>query len=393
MGDVTDPSPTNNTTGIVDSNPHLHPSSPYYVHPADNPTTILYQPVLTSENYATWVRGFRKALSAKDKLGYIDVTIVKPEVPADMPYWQRCDDLVGNWVCNSCEPEIGRSVMSFDTAHEIWMDLKSRFAQSNATKLYAIKQSISTLKQEHNSVAQYYTQLKTLWDQLDSFRPPTPCICHAGKSIIEQHNQDRAMEFLQGLQDRFYALRSQLLVTEPLPSAAKLYNLVRQEEEQQGINSAAVPIVESAALAASHTDARSQRPSSQFRPVPGNSSYGNKRPRPFYDHCNRHGHTRLVCWKLHGYPNDSSKAVAHNATHNALATVAIPAHLSAAPSITAEQYAQLLNLLNPNSNSVVSPLAANCAVVDKPIDVQLPDGSFTSVSHIGPSNEQGDWME
>ncbi|XP_026400499.1 uncharacterized protein LOC113296403 [Papaver somniferum] len=156
MGDNNDSLTGNNNTGI-DSNPHLHPSSPYYVHPADNPTTILYQPVLTSENYATWVRGFRKALSAKAKLGYIDGTIVKPEISADIPYWQRCDDLVGSWVCNSCEPAIGRSVMSFETAHEMWMDLQSRFAQSNATKLHAIKQSISTLKQEHQTVAQYYT--------------------------------------------------------------------------------------------------------------------------------------------------------------------------------------------------------------------------------------------
>ncbi|XP_026450933.1 nuclear pore complex protein NUP98A-like [Papaver somniferum] len=85
MGDNNDSSTGNNNTGI-DSNPHLHPSSPYYVHPADNPTTILYQPVLTSENYATWVRGFRKALSAKAKLGYIDGTIVKPEISADIPY-------------------------------------------------------------------------------------------------------------------------------------------------------------------------------------------------------------------------------------------------------------------------------------------------------------------
>ncbi|XP_026420376.1 uncharacterized protein LOC113316405 [Papaver somniferum] len=165
-GDTTPPSKTseNSEKGkkVADENPHLQPDSPYYVHPAENPTTVLYQPVLSGENYGTWVRGMRKALSVKAKTRYIDGTINKPTKSAYISYWQRCDDLVGSWVYNSCEPEIGRSIMSFYTSHEMCMNLKSRFAQYNATKLYAIKQAISNLKQEDNIVAQYFTQLKTL---------------------------------------------------------------------------------------------------------------------------------------------------------------------------------------------------------------------------------------
>ncbi|XP_026459081.1 uncharacterized protein LOC113359704 [Papaver somniferum] len=350
-GDTTPPSKSseNSEKGkkVADENPHLQPDSPYYVHPADNPTNVFYQPVLSGENYGTWVRGMRKSLSAKAKTGYIDGTINKPTKSADIPYWQRCDDLVGSWVCNSCEPEIGRSIMSFDTAHVMWMNLKSCFVQSNATKMYAIKQAISNLKQEDNTVAQYFTQLKTLWDQLDSFRPPTQCICHAGKAHIEQTDQDRAMEFLQGLQTRFSSLRSQLLVTEPLSSVAKLYNLVRQEEEQHGLNSLVVHNVDSAALNVCRHDPRSNRS------FPGNkngaSSSNNKRQRPFYDHCNKHGHTRLICWKLVGYPKDASRS-----DSRALASVAVPA--PAAPSITAEQYAHILALLDP-ANGDITPSA------------------------------------
>lgn len=52
-------------------NPETHivltPSSPYYVHPSDNPTSVIYTPLLNSENYCTWGRGMMKALSAKGK--------------------------------------------------------------------------------------------------------------------------------------------------------------------------------------------------------------------------------------------------------------------------------------------------------------------------------------
>ena len=44
------------------------------------------------------------------------------------------------------------------------------------------------------------------------------------------------MEFLQGLHDRFSAIRSQILLMDPFPSVAKIYSLVRQEEKQQEID-------------------------------------------------------------------------------------------------------------------------------------------------------------
>ncbi|KAJ6829909.1 uncharacterized protein M6B38_356785 [Iris pallida] len=56
------------------------------------------------------------------------------------------------------------------------------------------------------------------------------------------------MEFLQGLHDRFSAIRSQILLMEPFPSVAKIHNLVRQEEKQQEINAMMTPVPEAAAL-------------------------------------------------------------------------------------------------------------------------------------------------
>ncbi|XP_026458549.1 uncharacterized protein LOC113359073 [Papaver somniferum] len=292
-GDITSPSKTSenseNGKRVADENPHLQPDSLYYVHPAENPTTVLYQPVLS------------------------DGKINKPTKSADIPYWKRCDDLVGSWVWNSCEPEIGRSIMSFDTAHEMWMNLKSRFAQSNATNMYAIKQAISNLKQEDNIV-----------DQVSN-------------------------------------LRSQLLVTEPLPSTAKLYNLIRQEEEQQVLNSLVVHNVDSTALNVSRHDPRSNR---SFPSTNNGASSSNKKcQQPFCDHCNKHGHTRLICWKLVSYPKDTSRSYSR-----ALASVVV--HVPIAPSITAEQYARILSLLDPANGDI------------------KPSANFAE-----PTNEQGDWME
>ncbi|XP_026379468.1 uncharacterized protein LOC113274224 [Papaver somniferum] len=320
----TPPSP-NTSSPKKDSNTSkkdvvLSPSSPYYVHPVDNPTTVIFTPLLTSDNYCIWERGVRKSLSAKAKLGYIDGSVTKPEDPIDLLHWTRADDL------------------------------------------------------ENNSVAIYFTHLKTLWDQLDSFRPLVPCICGAGKDFVDHHNQDRSMEFLQGLHDRFSTLRSQCFLTELMPSAAKIYNLVRQEEEQQGIkSSSSIPQVDSAALNVYRSDSnRSQQHSFHN---PGNGNNNNKCLRPFCDYCTKHGHTRQTCWKLNGYPSSPPKP--RNQSQPSYAAAVAPAHhavehMPAAPAISAAQYARLMTLLDPDNagNNIAS--YANCA---------------------GPSHENGDWME
>ncbi|XP_026384637.1 uncharacterized protein LOC113280197 [Papaver somniferum] len=147
---------------ISDKDTDLSPTSPSYVHPADNPTSAIFTPLLTSENYCTWGRGMTKALSVKGKTCYIDRAIKKPTDPTDLQHWTQSDDLVGSWISNSVDPGIQSTTMNFPSAREQWLEIKSRFFHNNASKFYAIKQSITTLKQENLNVAMYYTHLKSL---------------------------------------------------------------------------------------------------------------------------------------------------------------------------------------------------------------------------------------
>ncbi|XP_026396968.1 uncharacterized protein LOC113291681 [Papaver somniferum] len=186
-----------------ETNTVLYPSSPYYVHPSDNPTSAIYTPLLNSENYCTWGRGMMKALSAKGKTGYIDGTVKKPTNPSDLPHWTRCDDLVGSWISNSVDPEIHSSTMNFPSAQEQWMEIKSRFFHHNASKLKKL---------------------------------------YAKSSLGKIHG------IPAGLHERFSPMRSQIMLMEPMPSPAKIYNHFRQEEEHQGIHSSSVPSIESATL-------------------------------------------------------------------------------------------------------------------------------------------------
>ncbi|XP_026382918.1 uncharacterized protein LOC113278239 [Papaver somniferum] len=178
------------------------------------------------------------------------------------------------------------------------------------------------------------------------------------------------MEFLQGLHERFSSLHSHILLMDLVPSTTKIYNHVRQEGEQQGINSSSVPSIESATLNVSH------RPPRTFAPAGDNgANKENKRLRPFCEHCNKHGYTKSTCWKLNGYPKDALRfrdMDFHSAAATHIAPIAAYVAPAAAASISAAQYAHLLSLLEPaNGGHNVAPYA----------------------NFAGPSHEQGDWME
>lgn len=305
-------------------------TNPLELHHSDNPTTILVTPPLTADNYDIWSRGVSLALRAKNKIGFIDGTLTKPAADSeDLKKWERSNYMVSSWLLNSIVPDIRSSVLYCDTAKEIWNDLHERYSQSNAPNIYQLKHSIASLKQEGQDVSSYFTKLKTLWDELNSLTTVQPCICGHGKEMMEQFHQDRAIEFLQGLHDHFSMVRSQILLMDSFSSTGKIYALVRQEEKQQEIASLVVPTVESATLNVQRFQDRNSGP--------------NKRPRPHCDHCNRVGHTRATCYKLHGYPpkkKEGSTFIAASPT-NGEASSSVPA-----PALTADQYAKLLAMLS-----------------------------------------------
>ena len=263
--------------------------------------------MLSGDNYNTWLRSISRALRAKNKLGFVDGTITPPTDPVEKSKWSRCDDLVASWVLNSVTPEIHGSILYANSAHDIWKDLSDQFSQTNAPKIYQLKQSISSLKQYNTTVSAYYSLLKSLWDELTSLSTVSACICGHGHEAATWVQEDQAMEFLQGLYDRFSAIRSQILLMDPFPSVTRIYSLVRQEEKQQEIHTLSNVVPEAAALNFQRQNYRQSQPHNSgkfgkeqdtnqpFNGKPQGPTHRNGKPRLYCDHCKTVGHYRETC--------------------------------------------------------------------------------------------------
>ena len=91
------------------------PLSPYFLHHFDDPGLVLVSQPLTGDNYASWNRAMLIALSIKNKLGFINGSIEKPEAN-DLNLlnsWIRNNNLVISWILNSVSKEISASIIFF----------------------------------------------------------------------------------------------------------------------------------------------------------------------------------------------------------------------------------------------------------------------------------------
>lgn len=61
------------------------------------------------------------ALCVKNKLGFIDGSIIKPTITdVLLRAWIRNNNVVISWILNSVSKEISASVMYSESAHDIW---------------------------------------------------------------------------------------------------------------------------------------------------------------------------------------------------------------------------------------------------------------------------------
>lgn len=170
-----------------------------------------------------------------------------------------------------------------------------------------------------------------------------------------------------GLNNSFTHIRSQLLLTAPIPSINKVFSLIIQEERQRSILSSqsfkGVDTVNNMAFMIRNDT--NKKPS--FTSSAGHRTQ--RKDRPLCTHCNLHGHTVGKCYKLHGYPPSyrhklRSNTASVNQTSVALTTPNTPDNIqpSQGPAtsssnvlqgISNQQYQQLMTLLSPHFSSQI----------------------------------------
>nr|KYP71896.1 Copia protein [Cajanus cajan] len=250
------------------------------------------------------------ALSAKNKVEFFDGTITQP-APNHVLFsvWKRFNNMVISWLVHSVSISIRQSILWMDNAIDIWKDLKVRYSQGDLLRISDLQQELASIRQGGANITDYFTKLRMIWDELESYRPAlfctcdVKCSCNALTDVMLRKMQDRIMQFLRGLNEQYHNVRSNILMMDPLPSIAKVFSYVVQQERQL-TNSDIVGNL-NAINAASSLSSRTNY-SCSYCGREGHtveSCYKkNGRSGKVCTHCGFNGHIVEECYKKHGYP-------------------------------------------------------------------------------------------
>ena len=155
---------------------------------------------------------------------------------------------------------------------------------------------VASLKQGDLSVTKFFTKLKIVWDELESFRPnpicvcTTKCLCSVFSIINKRKCEDQAMQFLHGLNDRYHNIRSHVLLMELIPPMTKIFfSLVAQKERQLASN---------------------------FLITNVNNVNSNRIIHVIFSFCGKNGHTENTCFCKIGFPNQENKVYKFGSNSN-----------------------------------------------------------------------------
>nr|ABW74573.1 putative pol polyprotein [Boechera divaricarpa] len=266
----------------------------FYMHSADHPGLQIISIRLDGINYDDWNAAMRISLDAKNKIGFIDGTLPRP-LESDMNFrvWSRCNSTVKSWLLNSVSPHIYRSILRLIDAADIWRDLSSRFHMSNLPRIFNLAKEIQDLRQGSMSLLDYYTTLKTLWDNLESSEEPgEPCTCGRATQLQLKAERAKIVKFLASLNESYDIIRRQIIMMKVLPSLTEVYNILDQNDSQRGFSNNTPPT--------SFQVSKSEDPEDQAAICYVTS--GANKGRPIYSFCNRVGHIAERCYRKHGFP-------------------------------------------------------------------------------------------
>lgn len=144
-------------------------TNPLYMHPTESAGSTIMPMVFDGTGYRSWRRVVLRALSVKNKTGFINGKIMKPAPNApSFAQWERCDDMVTSWLLNFLSKDLADSLQYLNNAKELWDELENRYDQTNGAKLYQLQQEINDHTQGNLDITGYYTKIRKLWEELST---------------------------------------------------------------------------------------------------------------------------------------------------------------------------------------------------------------------------------
>ncbi|CAM8929156.1 unnamed protein product [Rhodiola kirilowii] len=266
---------------------------------------LVSEVLIGRQNFVPWRKAMEIALSARDKLEFVEGEVPMPADAKLKARWRRCNNVIMTWILNSVSKNVVGQILHSETVAIAWKSLNMKYGGSNVSRKFSLQQEIANLMQGDMDVSSYHEKLVNLWHELDSMRKYKLCAiaddcskCQETKAFYDQEKEEgRVIKFLMGLNESFSHIRTHIIALRELPSLDVAYDMVSTNESERTVTKA--PCIEASAMYAQQESSYKQQMQSQRT---GGNSAGKMKQRPYCTYCQFNGHTKEHCYKLNGYP-------------------------------------------------------------------------------------------
>ncbi|XP_019439014.1 PREDICTED: uncharacterized protein LOC109344717 [Lupinus angustifolius] len=115
---------------------------------------------------------------SKNKFKFVNGTIGVPQqTEPTFDSSERCNTMIVSWITTSLTQQIAQSIVYIDNAQDLWEDLKERLSKGDHFRTSDLLQEIHSMRQADRTVSVFHTDMKTLWDDLDTLRAIPNLLC------------------------------------------------------------------------------------------------------------------------------------------------------------------------------------------------------------------------
>jgi len=126
--------------------------SPYYLYPSEVPKATITSLIFNGKNYDLSQKVVQTPLKLKNKLRFIDETLIRPKPkegddPTELNIWEIVNSMICSWIVNVNDSKLHTNAAYAETAQATWENLCKRYDAVNAPKIHKLKADLACCTQ------------------------------------------------------------------------------------------------------------------------------------------------------------------------------------------------------------------------------------------------------
>ena len=266
---------------------------------------ITSEPLMGGSNYLAWASSVElwcKGQGVQDHL-------IKQSSEGDekaIALWAKIDAQLCSILWRSIDSKLMPLFRPFQTCYLVWAKARTLYT-NDISRFYDVISRMTNLKKQELDMSTYLGQVQAVMEEFETLMP-------VSASVSKQQEQRQKMFLvltLAGLPHDLDSVRDQILASPTVPTVDELFSRLLRLAAAPSHPVISSQILDSSVLASQTVDVRASQAMENRR---GGGHFGRSKPKCSY--CHKLGHTREMCYSLHGHPPKNTYIAQSETTGN-----------------------------------------------------------------------------